>query len=115
MTYRQITSEQRYTLAILLTQGLNQAQIARALGCHRSTVCRELQRNRCAYDGAYRAHKASERTRGRRSRSRRNRQFTAGEWRLVKPFLRDEWSPEQAAWHLWQTDQLSISHETIYQ
>jgi len=53
MTYRQITSEQRYTLAVLLTQGLNQAQIARALGCHRSTVCRELQRNRCAYDGAY--------------------------------------------------------------
>lgn len=115
MTYRQITSEQRYTLAVLLTQELNQAQIARALGCDRSTVCRELQRNRCAYDGAYRAEKASERTRGRRSRSRRNQRFTNGEWCLVKPLLREQWSPEQVSGYLRETGELSISHETIYQ
>lgn len=115
MTYRQITSEQRYTLATLLTQGFNQADIARALGCDRSTVCRELQRNRCAYDGAYRAEKASERTRGRRSRSRRNRQFTRVQWRLVASLLREDWSPEQASGYLRTTGELSISHETIYQ
>lgn len=114
MTYRQITSEQRYTLATLLTQGFNQSESARALGCDRSTVSRELQRNRCGYDGAYRPEKASERTRGRRSRSRRNSQFTQDDWRQITPLLRNDWSPEQVAGYLKATDQLSISHETIY-
>lgn len=115
MTYRQITSAQRYTLAAMLTQGHSQAEIARTLGCDRSTVSRELQRNRCRNDGAYRAEKASKRTRGRRSRSRRNSQFTNTEWRRVKVLLREDWSPEQIAGYLYATDQLSISHETIYQ
>jgi IS30 family transposase len=32
--YRQITTEERYTLAALRTQGLSQAAIARQLGRH---------------------------------------------------------------------------------
>ena len=45
MNYRQLTSEERYMLARLRRQGLTQAEIARCLGRHRSTVCRELRRN----------------------------------------------------------------------
>jgi IS30 family transposase len=52
MMYRQLASEQRYTLGVLRRQGFNQSQIAKALGFHRSTISRELRRNRCAYDGA---------------------------------------------------------------
>ena len=40
MTYHQLSPEERYMLAALRTQGLNQAQIARAMGRHRSTVGR---------------------------------------------------------------------------
>ncbi len=51
MNYRQLTSEERYMLAALRRQGFNQAQIARSLGRHRSTVCREVGRNCTRADG----------------------------------------------------------------
>ena len=114
MTYRQLSPEERYMLAALRRQGLNQSQIARALGRHRSTVCRELRRNSTRADGRYRAFTAQERTQGRRSRSRRNRRFKAEDFALVDELLRRQWSPEQVAGHLRRTDQLLISHETIY-
>ena len=39
MSYHQLTSEERYTLSALRKEGLNQSQIARRLGRHRSTIC----------------------------------------------------------------------------
>ena len=75
MTYHQLTSEERYILGAFRRQGFNQAQIARQLGRHRSTIGREIKRNSSRWDGNYRPSKAIERTRGRRSRSRRNQHF----------------------------------------
>src|SRR5215204_6157300 len=97
MTYRQLTPEERYMLAALRRQGLTQSQIARALGRHRSTVCREVRRNSTRADGRYRASTAQERAQGRRSRSRRNQRFTAENFALVDELLRRQWSPEQVA------------------
>jgi IS30 family transposase len=114
MTYRQLAPEERYMLAALRRQGLNQSEIARSLGRHRSTVCRELRRNSTRADGRYRATTAQERTNGRRSRSRRNRRFSAEDFARVEELLRRQWSPEQVAGHLARSGQLSISHETIY-
>jgi IS30 family transposase len=114
MTYRQLTPEERYMLAALRRQGLSQADIARALGRHRSTVCRELGRNSTRADGRYRASTAQERTSGRRSRARRNRRFSAHDFARIEELLRRQWSPEQVAGYLRRTGQLSISHETIY-
>lgn len=114
MSYRQLSPEERYMLAALRRQGLNQSQIAAALGRHRSTVCREVRRNSTRADGHYRATTAQERTNGRRSRSRRNQRFTPKDFSLVNDLICQQWSPEQTAAHLRQTGQLSISHETIY-
>ncbi len=114
MAYRQLTSEERYMLAALRTQGFNKSQIARALGRHRSTVGRELRRNSTRADGRYRASTAQERTNGRRSRSRRNRRFSAEDFALVEELLCRQWSPEQVAGHLRREGRLLISHETIY-
>ena len=114
MTYRQITSGERYMLAALRTQGCNASEIARVLGRHPSSISREIRRNGCN-DGAYRPSKADRRTRGRRSRSRRNRRFTGDDIRLVEGLLPHLWSPEQVAAWLKRHGMLSISHETIYQ
>jgi transposase, IS30 family len=76
MSYRQLTSGERYMLAALRKQGLNQAQIGRALGRHRSTISRELCRNSSRLRAHYRPSKTQERTNGRRSRSRRNLRFS---------------------------------------
>src|SRR2546430_17098587 len=76
MLYRQITFAERYTLGLLRQRGLSPAAIARILGRHRSTVGREVRRNRAHSDGTYRPPLAAWYARGRRSRSRRNRRFT---------------------------------------
>src|SRR5919201_657259 len=114
MSYRQLTPDERYMLAAFRMQGLSQAQMARELGRHRSTVCREFRRNCSRADGHYRPSKAQERTKGRRSRSRRNRRFTPQDFSTVEQLLCRQWSPEQIAGHLRRTGQLLISHESIY-
>jgi transposase, IS30 family len=101
-------------LAALRKQGLNQSQVARALGRHRSTISRELCRNRCRLDSRYRASKAQERTNGRRSRSRRNLRFSVQDFAQVDELLCRQWSPEQVSGHLRRVGHLHISHETIY-
>ena len=45
MTYNQLTSEQRYTISILLQHGMKQNKIAEALKVSPSTISRELRRN----------------------------------------------------------------------
>ena len=116
MSYQQITPVERYTLSALLRQvpALSCTSIARMMGRHRSTIWRELKRNRARYDDAYRPSKAQERTNGRRSRSRRNSHFTADDWKVVESRLRDHLSPEQVSGRLRREGLLEISHETIY-
>ena len=112
-TYDQLTSGERYELSALRKQGLRPAAIARALGRHRSTICREIERN-CRRDGAYRPFTADQKTRGRRSRSRRNQRFGPADWELVETWLLEDFSPEQVSGWLRRFRLLSISHETIY-
>jgi transposase, IS30 family len=111
--YHQLTSEERYALSALRKQRLSQAEIARTLGRHPSTIGRELKRN-SRRDGGYRPFTAGEKTRGRRSRSRRNQHFTPDQWALVVQHLKDLWSPEQISGRLALAGTLRISHETIY-
>lgn len=113
MSYHQITREERYTISALRKQDFATAAIAEQIGRDRSTVYREIRRNRCN-DGHYRPSKAESRTHTRRSLSRRNRHFTDGDFDLIESYLRNDWSPEQVSGYLKSKGHLSISHETIY-
>ncbi len=114
MTYRQITSAERYTLGLLRQRGLAPAAIARILHRHRSTIGREVRRNGTPRDGCYRPELADWYAGGRRSRSRRNQRFSPTDWRQVQELLREDWSPEQVTGWLHRFQLLTISHETIY-
>ncbi len=115
MTYAQITLEERYAISLLRKQGKSQAEIARALERHPSTISRELRRNLWRTDGrTYWADRAQSYTNGRRSRSRRNTQFTAEQWAFVEDLVREDWSPEQITGWCARFDLLAISHESIY-
>ena len=114
MNYRQLNGEERSALAALRSVGLNQAEIARELGRHRSTVGRELKRNAAPHEGWYRSKRAHQRAHARRYRSRRNSQFGREEWARVEELLRRKWSPEQVSGHLARSGELAISHESIY-
>ena len=111
MAYRQITSEERYMLAVLRKQGLNQQDCPGA----RPAPQHEPRRNYSPRPGCYRPSKAIEKCNDRRSRSRRNQHFTRADFERVEALLRRQWSPEQISRRLRCNGELSISHETIYQ
>jgi transposase, IS30 family len=113
MSYRQLTSEERYMISALRKQGLNQSQIATNLQRHRSTICREFKRN-CGRPGHYRPAEAVFMTSGRRSRSRRNQHFCSQQLARVEGLLVEQWSPEQISGFLRKEREFLISHETIY-
>ena len=45
LPYNQITADERYALGLMRKQGYSQAEMARALHRHPSTISRELRRN----------------------------------------------------------------------
>lgn len=113
MNYTQITLEERYHLAGLRALGARPAEIARALGRHRSTISREVRRNRTP-SGPYRPYPADCAARRRRRVSRRNQRLTLATWGQVVAQLAQGWSPEQIAGRGRRTGTLRISRETIY-
>jgi IS30 family transposase len=118
MKYQQLTLDERVLISYLLKQGFNLSEIAGQTGRHRSTISRELQRNRCdGVDRSYRWFRAHRRTVARRGRSRRNRHYNERDFALVRKLLRKEYSPEQIVGHIrrFKLMKRRMSHETIYQ
>lgn len=114
MPYRQITQDERYQLSQLRCYRLSVAAIARLLKRHRSTIHRELARNRSARD-RYEWYHADRQALERRSVSRRNQRLTAAHWAIVRPYLATGWTPEQIAGRWQVRGRRWISHEAIYQ
>jgi IS30 family transposase len=114
MTYHQLTEQERYRITAQKMLGISQAEIARDLGRHASTISRELKRNRTTHDGGYRAEKAQSYAVARRRRSRRRAHFSAQQMYRVAQLIQRKWSPEQISGTLKDRGEMSISHETIY-
>jgi transposase, IS30 family len=111
--YTQLTSEQRYQISGLKKAGWKQAQIAAEVGVDKSTISRELKRNKG--DRGWRP-KQAQRLRAERRRGCINgKQFSLNDWAAVERLIRQDLSPEQAASRLELEGGLQISHETIYQ
>lgn len=110
MKYTQLTQEQRYQIHALLKMGHSQTEIADALGVHKSTISRELQRNRGKR--GYRPKQAHPFALARHKQAQKR--ITADSWALVEAKLRQDWSPEQIAGRFKEAG-VAISHEHIYQ
>jgi transposase, IS30 family len=113
--YKQVSDEERYQIAALRQVGHSMAEIAEVLERHRSTVYREVARNRSTHDNCYRPNQAGEQTRARRRRSRRNRRYLAEDFAVAERLLRAELSPEQIVGRLRMEERPVMSIETIYQ
>lgn len=108
-----LTQGERYGLQDFLRLGYPLAAIAAILGRHRSTLWREVQRNR-NYRGTYEGHHADCLARDRRTYARRNCRLTADDWACVQVCLEQEWSPEQIAERFTTLGILRISTSSIY-
>lgn len=112
MSYTPLTREQRYQIYALKKASHSRTEIAAIVGVHKSTIGRELKRNRGRR--GYRPKQAQELARARRLRAHRPR-ITPATWRLVESLVRQEWSPEQISGRLKLEGRPAVSHERIYQ
>ena len=111
MSYTQLTQEQRYQIHSLLKMEHKQVEIAECLGVHKSTISRELRRNRGMR--GYRPKQAHQKAESRKNHSR-NR-IMPETWVMIEAKIRLEWSPEQVSDWLKRHVGVEISHEWIYQ
>lgn len=114
MEYKQLSFEQRCTLAAYFKAGYLQKDIALEMEVHPSTVSRELARNR-RWSGRYCPEQADCFYQARRKSSRRPKTFTLEIQDIVKEKLLLDWSPEQISGYGKLYNLFSISHERIYQ
>ena len=112
MNYAHLTREQRYQIHALRRQSLSCARIGAEVGCHASTVSRELKRN--VSKRGYRPAAAHNKARSRQTLRRNARAFSAAQWAHVTHYLRLRLSPQQVAGRLKGEGALNISHEAIY-
>jgi IS30 family transposase len=85
--YTQLTSEERYQIAALLKMGHCQSEIADALNRDKSTISREVGRNRGLR--GYRPKQAQRLTDNRRESKVRPR-IACGTWERVESLLRED-------------------------
>jgi transposase, IS30 family len=118
-----LTFEQREDIAMLKGQKVSDADIARQVGCDRSTVGRELKkgmtRDRDLHQPSYRASTAQKMAEWRARRPKPTKLAVSDRLRAVaQAGLEEERSPEQIANRLpldYPDDpELRVSHETIY-
>jgi IS30 family transposase len=110
--YQQLTLEQRYQIHALLKAGQPKSEIARIIGMHKSTIGRELTRNRsrCGYRPKY-AHRLARQRIAGKAKPR----ITEDTWREVDQKLKRQWSPEQISGRRSIEGKSPVSHEWIYQ
>lgn len=110
--YKHLTQEQRYQIASLLQIKISQTEIAQIVGVNKSTISRELKRNK-----GKRGYRAKQAHRFYHERKANNSQtITAFGWAYIEELLSRKYSPEQITGRLRYLGWEDVpSHERIYQ
>jgi IS30 family transposase len=112
--YHHLTYEQRCQIYTLKKRGDSLAQIAKAIKVHRSTVYRELQRNKGLK--GYRFKQAHDKAKSRRAIAQESKlKLTTETIATIEELLTFQWSPEQiSGWLRRCMPNKAVSHESIY-
>jgi len=111
--YTQLTQEQRYQIYAFMKAHFSKTEIASEIGVHKSTVSREIKRNRGKK--GYRPKQAHCMSVERRTKAYKYIKLTPQVIALINACIRQDFSPEQISGFLSRIHYLRISHETIYQ
>ena len=113
VNYKQLALHERYIIQYLSKAGFLPVEIARKIQRSKSTISRELKRNKGKR--GYRPQQAHDKALHRRKTAFKAIKFTPAIKEQVKCRLENEqWSPDQISGWL-KLKGASISHETIYQ
>ncbi len=112
MGYTQLGLKERYQIFDLLKLGCSVARVARWMRRSKSTIYRELQRNRGLK--GWRPGQAHDLAMARRL-GKSGPGLSDELWQEVERLLRHNWSPEQMSQRLRFEGNVRVSHEWIYQ
>jgi transposase, IS30 family len=112
-SYRRVTWEDRIQIKALSQASIKAEEIGRQLGFDRSTIYRELRRNRGRK--GYRPQQAQTKAEERQEWRSQPRKMVAEMVRTIEKLVRLKWSPEQISNRLEIEGRSSVSYETIYQ
>jgi len=113
--YAQLNRLDRRRIYLLKQQGFSKQEIAERVGCHRSTIYRELKRNQDPVTGYYWPDTAEQLARTRHQGRKPKIVSDTRLYYYILRHLKDGWSPEQIAGRLKQKPKsYSVCHETIY-
>ena len=110
--YAQLTVGQRYHMYGLVQKGATKTEIAHALGVHKSTICRELKRNKG--QRGWRPNQADTPAKSRKTKNSNAVRFDAWHWWIIELFIELYYSPEQIVGRLKLDKAFHICPETIY-
>ena len=96
----------------MLKIGYSQTEIAKVIGVHKSTISRELIRNR---GGRGYRHKQASRFAEHRRQGKVRFRIDGSTWAYVEQLICKEWSPEQISGWMKKNMDIAVSHEWIYQ
>lgn len=113
MTYQQLTLEERTMMYGFCKAGFSNNEIAKELGRHKSTIGRELKRNKGMK--GYRPKQANEIAEERKKTSYKAIKWTPKLEDKIESLLKENWSPEQISDRLEKVEGIFISHQRIYQ
>ena len=114
MQQKQLTQKERYHIWASLKRGVKQKEIAKTIGVHPSTICREIQRNKDPITQEYHYAFAQTKAQRRQQAKAKYSVFTSKIKTYVKNKLKEDWSPEQIAGRMKLDIGFCICHETIY-
>lgn len=95
--------------------GKSISSIAEHIGKSKSTVSREIKRNRDERSGVYKAALADKKARERHKQKPKHKHLSTEVERELLYYLNDKWSPQQIYNRTKSNGCKMVSHETIYQ
>jgi IS30 family transposase len=113
MSYQQLTLDLRYQIYAFKKAGFNLTVIAAEIGVSKSTISRELRRNRGGR--GYRPKQAHSFAQARRQSKNNATKIKPKTWLKITSLIVKDWSPEQIGGYLRASGEPTASHERIYQ
>lgn len=110
-----LTTQQRYTIEVMLSKGYTQKEIAESIGKHRSVIYREIKRNCDKRSGNYRHELAQRKYCERQESKPKSIRFTEEVKKNIDRYLEEDYSPEQIVGILKKQGLPTVSVERIYQ
>jgi IS30 family transposase len=110
-----LTYEQRYTIELLLNQGVSKKEIAKTISVDKTVVYRELERNSDGRNGVYKSKLAQSKYENRLSLKPKRIKLTSDLREEIIEMIKEDFSPEQISGVLKKNGEISFSHESIYQ